>query len=159
MLSNFSSPWSGLQNGQSGGITNIKTPITSNSIFDPNSQQLFRNQARAQGATMLGSGMRNMPGGVSSTYSDDMGQLQQLWGNRVAGEGAAQQGDLQARLANAQQRLAAQSAASQSANALAGGVLDRQGIDQRLQYGLANQDLTRSSMGTNALMNLLGQLL
>ena len=144
-------------NGAAGlGPMTVQSPYNPADVYDPTSLQIARNQMRAQVPTALSSAARHTPAGVSSTLGTmaDISSRQNAL--RMDGEDATQQAMLQARLANAQNQLAGQHGAYQSALGLAGGEMDRAGIDQRLRYGLANQGLDRGNIGLDALMSMLG---
>ena len=141
-----------------GGGFNVQTPYIPAPIYDPTSLQVARNQMRAQVPTALGSAARSTGAGVSGTLGHQGDIYGQQQAGRMAGEEETQQAMLQADLANAQNMLAGQQGAYQSALGLAGGQMDRMGMDQRLRYGLAGQGLTRGNLGSNFLMDLLNYL-
>jgi hypothetical protein len=134
----------------------VQSPYKPADVYDPTSLQIARNQIRAQVPTALGSAARHTNAGVSSTLGTQTDIARQQNALRMAGEGAAQQAMLQARQANAQNQLAGQQGAYMSALGLAGGEMDRAGIEQRLRYGLANQGLDRGTMGLDALLSMMG---
>lgn len=148
--------------GGAGGAGNTLGPMTVQSpfkpadVYDPTSLQIARNQIRAQVPTALGSAARHTQAGVSSTLGNQTDIARQQNALRMGGEGAAQQAMMEGRLANAQNQLAGQQGAYMSSLGLAGGEMDRAGMEQRLRYGLANQGLDRGNMGLDALLSMLG---
>lgn len=149
---------SGITGSSTGGLgpMTVQSPYKPADVYDPTSLQIARNQIRAQVPTALGSAARHTNAGVSSTLGTQTDIARQQNALRMAGEGAAQQAMLQARQANAQNQLAGQQGAYMSALGLAGGEMDRAGIEQRLRYGLANQGLDRGTMGLDALLSMMG---
>lgn len=138
------------------GPMTVQSPFKPADVYDPTSLQIARNQMRSQVPTALASGSRNTPAGVSSTLGSDTTYRGQQDALRMGGEDATQQAMLQARMANARNQLAGQHGAYQSSLGLAGGEMDRAGIDQRLRYGLANQGLDRGNIGLDGLLSMLG---